>query len=90
MLRHFYHFFPAYRLQDKCVMPGSQKTQQIFMTSQLPPTSTLAAVATTITTSTTTAAAAKTTIATIATIATITKSKAKAKAIAKSHQMPKA
>ncbi|XP_052857292.1 PDF receptor isoform X1 [Drosophila gunungcola] len=71
--------------KDKCVMPGSQKTQQIFMTSQLAPTSTLAAVATTITTTTTTAAA-KTTIATIA---TITKSKAKAKAIAKGHQMPK-
>ncbi|XP_033169658.1 PDF receptor [Drosophila mauritiana] len=80
--------------KDKCVMPGSQKTQQIFMTSQMPPTSTLAAVATTITTTstTTTAAAAKTTIASIATIATITKSKAKAKAISKSHQiqMPKA
>ncbi|XP_016948715.1 PDF receptor isoform X1 [Drosophila biarmipes] len=76
--------------KDKCVMPGSQKTQQIFMTSQLPPTSTLAAVATTITTTTTTAVAAKTTIATIATIATITKSKARAKAIASSHQIPKA
>ncbi|XP_017095129.2 PDF receptor isoform X2 [Drosophila bipectinata] len=86
--------------KDKCVMPGSQKSQQIFMTSQLPPTSKLAAITTTslsTTTATTTttiatvaaaAASVKTTTAT--TISTITKSKAKAKAITKNHRTPKA